>query len=237
MLRAVTRASSLASLTLSPPRLTADVRLNKMKRRSIAILFLAAVLIGCASYYEIEKQNTKEMASKLWEVVIPELEFKNLPLDQACLRVWKESSVIDPYFRSKRIILDLRGKGSSPINDFGLANCPAREWFNYLVQMTNTSYRIHGNTLFITDRGSLYDHRSLLYRACEEIELWIRRLFNRNSYSDPFERTGTQTNKAVKGDGDPRVFFGLRNLSRSLLRTSRARTLASFFAFPTAPYR
>ena len=38
----------------------------------------------------------------------------------------------------------------------------------------------------------------------------------------------TLPNKAVKGDGDPRVFFGLRNLSRSLLRTSRARTLASF---------
>jgi hypothetical protein len=48
----------------------------------------------------------------------------------------------------------------------------------------------------------------------------------------------TMPNKApVEDDGDKRVFFGRRDLSRSLLRTSRARTLASLRAFSTAPHR
>ena len=44
-------------------------------------------------------------------------------------------------------------------------------------------------------------------------------------------------NKAVKGDGDPRVFFGLRNLSRFVLKHVPRQNPRLIRATPTAPYR
>ncbi len=155
------------------------------------ILLLIGAFVAIISYYYWVQRRTQVFAERFMGSVISFARFEDVPLDEAAREIWTKTIDVDPFFEDKKLVIDLINPEQHWIRDYQLLNCPSREWFNYFGQITGTRYQIHGDTLYVTDRGWDHDHRPWIYRKMEEAEamIWFQiHRFRRQptNPSDPF---------------------------------------------------